>query len=340
MAVNPLEGVPLKGTPSKNPTFAPSGKLWPYGGFSFGYARYPGDERLDTRPLADSWHEPPQGSTTVPLNLVNASNSHKTPRPRGLLGITTYGRRSLKSAVWLLENNFKHLPLTFATLTLPPLDRPARQALSGSWSEVLRQLIQWVNRELKGNGLPPLVVSCSEIQPERFEKTGEAYLHLHLVWPNRAKKSGSWGVDVKRLRAFWHSLIERQAGITLRQPPNVKILPCTKSPGKELGKYLSKGGKALQAVIQDLGPENCPSTWWNLSGEMRSLVKDALIAGGAVGALIESWLAWAQDEDSSDLFTWTRPIKVEIDGLERVIGHTGELTPAANQDAHGMLISR
>lgn len=336
---NPLSGRDWEGLPSQAPSYSPSGTLWPNGEFSQGWARRPGDERLDMRSLADSWDETEGGGgAPPPLDLVNPTNSHKTTRQRGELGITTYGRRMLRNGVFLLRENFPNHPLTLGTLTLPPLQSSDRRELSGQWGEVVRQTIQYLTRQLQRKGLPPLVLSCSEIQPSRLETEQGAYLHLHLIWLNPPKKKGGWGVDADRLRSFWASLIRRLVDDPTLPVPNIDLQVVRGDVAREMSKYLSKGSDCLRKAAEDLGLENMPRTWWNMSKPLRDLVKGAIVSGANVGTLILEWLQYDQGLAEVGLFLWCRPITVEMDGRDVTLGHTGQLTPDLNQDAHALLV--
>ena len=338
---NPLSGRSWEGLPSQAPSYSPSGTLWPDGEFSQGWSRSPGDERLDMRSLADSWDDGlgSLGGAPPQLDLVNPTNSHKPPRQRGELGITTYGRRMLRNGVYILREQFPNHPATLGTLTLPPLPTKDRRELSGQWGEVTRQVIQWLIRELHRKGLPPLVLSCSEIQPSRLETVGEAYLHLHLVWLNPPRSQGGWGVSADRLRSFWHSLICRLTGLSDLPTPNVDLRVVRGDISRELSKYLSKGSQRLAQAAADLGVENMPRTWWNMSKALRDLVKGAIIRGGHVGTLILEWLQYDSGLGEAGLFLWCRPITVDMDGRPVTMGYTGQLTRDLNRDAHDLLIS-
>ena len=337
---NPLSDRHWLGVPSTSCNFSPSGKLWPNGEFSQGWDRHPGDEPLDMRSLADSWDENEGGGgATPPIDLVNPVNSHKPKGLRGSLGITTYGRRMLRNGVYILRQRFPNHPLTLGTLTLPPLQSMHRRELSGQWGEVVRQTIQWLIRQLQRKGLPPLVLSCSEIQPSRLETEGGAYLHLHLIWVNPPRRQEGWGVPAEGLREFWSSLISRVSGQSDLPIPNIDLQLVRGDIARELSKYLSKGSDCLRKAAEDLGPENMPRTWWNMSKPLRDLVKDAIVSGGQVGTLILEWLQYDQGLGEVGLFLWCRPIKGDFDGREVTLGHTGQLTPDLNKEAHALLVS-
>lgn len=337
---NPLATIALKGTPSRNPSLTPSGRLWPNGEFSQGYRRSPGDERLDMRSLADSWgDERGGGGDTPPLDLVNLPNSHKRRSQRGELGITTYGRRMLRNGVYTLKERFPRHPLTFCTLTVPDLPGDGRRELAGNWGEVVRQTLQWLTRQLAHQGLPPLILSCSEIQPSRLENGGGAYLHLHLVWVNPPRLRGGWGVSVNRLRTFWDRLLARITDNPRLPQANIDLKMAKGNIAKELSKYLSKGSSVLSKAATDLGLENFPRTWWNMSKALRDLIKGAILQGYEVGALILEWIEYDRGLEEDGIFQWIREIYAEIDDRQVQIGNTGQLVPALNLEAHSLLVS-
>ena len=338
--LNPLANLPLSGIPDRGPTLTPSGRLWPNGEFSQGYKRSPGDEPLDMRPLANSWgDEQGGGGDTPPLDLVNLPNLNKRTTQRGELGITDYGRRMLRNGVHILKERFPNHPLTLATLTLPPLQTSDRRELSGSWGSAVHQTLQWVQRELKRKGLPPLVLSCSEIQPSRLETEGGAYLHLHLVWVNPPRRSAGWGVSSERLRAFWDDLLRRVTGLDDLPTANIDLQWARGDISRELSKYLSKGSSVLSKAAEDLGVENLPRTWWNMSKALRDMIKSAILVGHPVGQLLLEWIEFDRGQGEEGLFLWVRDIYAEIDDRRVQLGTTGQLTPDLNREAHSLLVS-
>lgn len=327
---NAIADLPLRGVPSKYSRFYPSGRIWPSGDFSLGYTKSSPDERLDCRHPGDNpdgWFEgDPHGGD--PLVLVNASNSHKTRTPRGINGITGFGRKMLKSAVTQLFRDFPHHRPTFATLTLPDLPREIRQHLSANWAEVVRQTIQYLTRCLKAARVPQLVISCSEFQPKRLLNSGgEAYLHLHLVWPNPPRRN-AWAVDVLRFQVWFTRLISRLADYPLPCLCNCDLKMAKSNCAFELAKYLSKGGAVLGKALEDLGPENMPHTYWNLSKAARDKVKSEVKTGRDIGSYLESCLNYGFEFDCLDtLFARLRNIDLAIGEALITVGWSGELSP-------------
>lgn len=330
----------LRGIPNPSPSLSPSGRLWPNGEFSVGWHRHRPDEPLDNRPLADSWgDERGEGGAPPPIDLVSVPNSHKPRAQRGELGITTYGRRMLRNGVYTLRERFPNLPLTLGTLTVPPLLLADRRELAGRWGEVVRQTIQWLSRELQRKALPPLVLSCSEIQPSRLATDREAYLHLHLIWVNPPTAPVEWGIDADRLRAFWDNLLRRITGVENLPSANIDLKYARGDVARELSKYLSKGSSVLAAAAKDLGRENLPRTWWNMSQPLRDLIKAAILCGSEVGRLFLEWIEYDKGQAECGLFLWLRDIYQEIEDRQVLFGHTGQLSPPLNEDAHEILVS-
>lgn len=292
------------------------------------------------RSLADSWgDEGGGGGGPPPIDLVNPINSHKPKAQRGQLGITTYGRRMLRNGVYTLREKFGRRPLTFCTLTVPDLPGDGRKELAGNWGEVVRQAIQWLSRSLIRQGVEPLILSCSEIQPSRLENGRGAYLHLHLLWPNPARKQGEWGVDADDLRAWWAKLLRRITDNPSLPTPNIDLVVARGNIAKELSKYLSKGSSVLSKAAQDLGIENLPRTWWNLSKPLRDMIKSAIIQGNEVGTLLLEWIQYDRGLGEEGIFEWVREIYAEIEDRQVQIGHTGQLCPDLNAEAHTLLVS-
>ena len=184
-----------------------------------------------------------------------------------------------------------------------------------------------------------MILSCSEIQPKRLENDGGAYLHLHLLWPNPSRRRGEWGVDADDLRSWWAKLLRRLTDIPSLPTPNVDLVVAKGDIAKELSKYLSKGSSVLGKAAEDLGIENLPRTWWNMSKPLRDAVKAAILQGQEVGALLLEWIEYDRGLGEEGIFQWVREIYAEIEDRQVHIGNTGQLIPALNLEAHTLLVS-
>jgi hypothetical protein len=265
---------------------------------------------------------------TGPLDLTNARNSHTVanrPEKYGKLGITGFGRKMVKSAATLVQK-MPHKRVTFATVTMPTLPKQLRRELALCWPEFLRQLLQWLSRQLKRQGLPPLVCSVTEIQPKRLAEHQEAYLHLHLVWPNHWAKSGNWAIDVDRLRSWCAEFLQGKGLWCEGAWVNVDTKQVEKTAAGYLSKYMSKGSDELHQFAEDCGWDAVPGQWWNLTAPLRALVKKYTRKGQQVGELLECMLSYVWNTGDMSGFHWLHEICLQYEGRSIQVGWFGALT--------------
>lgn len=283
---------------------------------------------------AEAWVPASEGRKAEPLDLTYASNSHsaaKRPEKYGRNGITSYGRKMVKSGAAILEK-MPGKRLTFATVTMPSLPQTLRAELAKAWPEFVRQLLQTLCRWLKRVGLPALVVSCSEIQPGRLEKYSEAYLHLHLVWPNHWAKAGNWAIDVDDLRSWVSDFLQRRGLWCEGAWVNVDTQQVKKSAAGYLAKYMSKGVAEIEAMAADCGWNAIPSQWWNMTGPLRSLVKKYTRSGGSVGRVLDMVVTYVFHTGDMEGIEALSECTMELDGRTVGVGWRGRVTQALRKD--------
>lgn len=233
------------------------------------------------------WRDAVEQESRLSLGLSSLCNSHKTPR-RGLKGITSLGRRTVRSGAVLLEKEFGKKRLGLLTVTVPPLGEICERLLNFYWAELVRRFVQEVGREYErrtGKGFE--YVNCTEIQERRYQRTGSLGLHLHLLYPCRGLKGGFY------LSAnFFRTLLRRTIlavltkalsdcsleGTPLPEVDTSAAVDCQvvrKSAAGYLGKYLSKGGKILSAVARTPDADSLPAQWWGISSSLRKRVRSA-----------------------------------------------------------------
>lgn len=275
-----------------------------------------------------------EDETSGPLDLTNARNPHsaaKRPEKYGKLGITGYGRKMVKSAATLIQK-MPGKRTTFATVTMPTLPRHLRRELALAWPEFVRQLVQWLSRQLKKQGLPPLICSVTEIQPGRLSEYREAYLHLHLVWPNHWAKEGNWAIDVDCLRSWCSEFLQRRGLWVADAWVNVDVKRVKKTAAGYLSKYMSKGSDELLAFAEDCGWDALPGQWWNLSKPARDLVKKWTRKGEAVGRLLECVLDYVWNTGDMSGFHWLQECMMELVDRAVSVGWYGVVTAAHRKD--------
>lgn len=271
------------------------------------------------------------------LDLTTPANSRKgaaRPEKYGKGGITGYGRKMVKSAATLIQK-IPGKRLTFATVTMPPLPAEMRRELALLWPDLVHRLLEWLGRRLKSQGLPPAIVSVSEIQPGRLEKYLEAYLHLHLVWPNHHASFGNWAVSAVDVKTWCSEYLQRKGVWTADAWVNVDVQRVKKTAAGYLAKYMSKGSEEIEKFAQDCGWDAIPGQWWNMTKTARQLVKKYTREGDEVGALLESVVYHALECQELDPFYVLQPAIVDYDGKERIAGWYGVMT----QDLRRQLVS-
>lgn len=318
----------VSGLNSSGPNFYPSGTLWPHGEWSFGYGR---DE-----PESGEWHENPLdvspraeeritagGSAgALPLDLSDAPNSHNRSK-RGLNGITGYGQQMIKACGFLMGEKWPQHRKTLGTITLPPMSDQARREVVQAWPDLTRELLQWLSRRFERQGLPPVVCSVSEVQPERLTAQNEAYLHWHLLWLNLPGKSGNWAVDPCDLRAWLESVLCRKVPSYPGGFINVDVKRVRGEAARYLAKYMSKGKQQVEEAVEDWGEDCCPSTWWNMTKPARDAVKAATHKGRAAGAILEVTLDHAWSAGIESTYEYIRHIEIEVANRMITVGWRG-----------------
>lgn len=332
----------LKGLPNRTGVKRLSGKLWPTGEFSYGtYTERP-DERLDDRRVEGHWEDAP-----APLDSTNLPNSHIAPQcplsagPEGTRkqskkrgkygkrGITGYGKKMLKSGGKMLQDNPRNYRLTFATVTLPPLSPDQRKEVSEEWGKLLNRLMQFLGRALERQGLPKAIAGATEVQPGRLRETSEAYLHVHLIWPNHQSKNRGWAVCPNTVRTWLIKYLAKHHGVEGIDYINIDVQRVKSNAAGYLAKYISKGSEDVDAVIEDVGLEGLPGQWWSMTRLLKEWVWLAMSAGPETGQTLAQWLNWAFDYDNFELFRYIYHVEVPINGALVTVGYRGGLTPEA-----------
>ena len=278
----------------------------------------------------------------TPLTLAHVRNSHtgKSCRAQyGLKGMTGYGKKMVRSAATLIERWATRRRTTFCTISMPDLPQAQRVRLAELWPEYLRQLIQFLVRRLERQGLLPAICSVTEVQPKRLADGGQAYLHLHLVWPNPPSRYGSWAVSALAVRSWSESFLRRNGLFPDGSWVRCNVQTVKKSAAGYLSKYMSKGQSDIAAMAEDLGWEAIPRQWWNMSKACRDMVKGELRHGDAVGRLILATVdgIFSGHLPFADCLWALHEVMLDIDGAPRGVGWRGAMKEGYRKDLMQML---
>lgn len=209
-------------------------------------------------------------------------------KKRGSKGITSRGKKMVKSAASLLEDRNGRGRLSLICCTLPSVADDGIPSLTNvsadefehlvlNWPEIERQFWQKVKRRLEFYGLPTDYVAVTEVQENRFfGKRREIALHIHGLLCGR-HPGKDWSISVAEFRAIWESIISNFIGRPISLPAGTQIDGLRKSCKAELGKYLSKGCKITQAIIDAGKGHMLPKSWYRLSKSLRAEVKAKMV---------------------------------------------------------------
>ena len=261
------------------------------------------------------------------LGSSDATKSHSEVEraKRGSKGISSYGRKMVRNACYLLERRYGRECLAFLTFTLPSMTREENEQVCAEWAEIVRITMQSLRRKLRSVGLPGHIVGCVEVQPQRFERDKGMPLHLHCTF--KAKKSKwvkGWPIQPAEYREIWRRAVCARVP-SLRfsiwnAAENVKGV--RKSAEAYLGKYLSKGVEDL-AKVEEMGLGHLlPSAWWVCSAELKECIKANTIYSSDVAEFI---LARKNDQGQWAVVDYIGEVRIVHEGQEICLAYYGRL---------------
>lgn len=237
---------------------------------------------------------------------------------KGLNGITRRGKHLVKSGGKYLEEGSRPKTVVFATCTLPGGPEATLEA-AAAWPAIVNRFRVSMSRELGKHGLPPHFLGVTEIQERRFLREGGMPLHLHFVFIGRHHQYQPWAITCDRMRLLWARAVS--GGDTAREidpsdwKPSVDMQMVRSSVAGYLGKYMSKGVKAIQTVTKEnpVLVEFLPSHWYFCTEGLRKAV-DRKTAYGEIHA--DAIAAMVTGPRPELFFRWIKEVEI--------VGGTGE----------------
>lgn len=216
-------------------------------------------------------------SRRLPLGLSVATNSHRPRTKRGQNGITGLGKKKIRSAAVVVAKSVKRNCTTFATCTVPTVTKDENELICTNWSELIRQLKQEIMRSLKRAGITNQdYFYVSEIQEKRYQQHGLLTLHLHMVFQGRSHHKANWAISKEKLKAIWARLLSKLLDRAVNCDQATRVESPRGSLVKELGKYLSKGGKVLGDVKANGDQDLLPPSYWGVSRKLNKKINAAV----------------------------------------------------------------
>ncbi len=315
-------------------------KLWPNGEISFHLPR-----RMKEPPLVPvgptenrsiwAWWIAARGlgSAVEQALLMGLSNVRNFDRPlnrsprNGLKGITSLGQRRVRNACFLLAKEAGQHRLTFSTVTIPDLNDDDMMKIHAEWHKVIERYRLLLSRHLKRCGLNGDVVGVSEVQEKRYAKSGFPTLHGHFVFIG-ALPRGGWVLSPGRHDDIWRKSIQSVlCGPVQSVATACQLKRVEKSAEGYLGKYLSKGGSAIAAIIEDGFEWALPKQWWSCS---RSLVRRICSQMRYFNEGVPWLIAQGVDRNEA-VWEFYKVVTIEMPNGELIdVGSYGKLSPRAN----------
>lgn len=268
-----------------------------------------------------------QGRGQTPSLDKGAKSDQESPGRHGLRGMTKKTQAHVRELLVTFERLVPKELTTFATVTLPDMGPKANQKLHQDWSKFQQIFLKELGREQARHGIEPLHVAVSEVQPKRFKRTGEPYLHLHLVFQGRLKGK-TWALSTAWVRQLAARVIRHIVGIECNTAPVCRLEKVMKSVASYLSKYMSKGSEVVEEAIKEGYETWLPHQWFRSS---RRLVQQA-----------RAWTHILTDEDYSfwqsavdkDPGVWKAVFPVEIaldEKTSQIVAMAGYLTEKVQQ---------
>ena len=240
------------------------------------------------KPIGFSKPDSPLGLSSV---TKSRTPSPQAAKPKGRKGITTHGKDMVKDMACLLEREYDRRQLSFGTATLPSLPDDDLYQVQVHWSEICNRFFEELGRHFKRKGLEWRYLYCSEIQPKRWLSRREVGLHLHWLCVGRSNPWEDWAITPSEVAAIWARVLGRVLGYEPDCTKATRVEIPRKSVKRELGKYLSKGCKVVQEIVNAGLGDRLPNAWWGgLTALKREVFAQTFVFDSQVAEAIQSRL--------------------------------------------------
>lgn len=266
-----------------------------------------------------------------PLFTSAPKSSQKKRGTYGKHGITSFGRRVCKNSALLLERKYGRKRLGFGTCTLPGMGKEVLSTIISNWGDIVRRFYQKIRRLYKKRDAEFNYVGCTEIQESRFERTGLAVPHLHFVYVAKANLHNGYTCDTREFYEAWNASVNEVLVLRGQAPVmgidghkgSVEVKGVRTSAGNYIGKYISKGCKVVQAMIE-AGFEQFPKQWWNASMQCKKMFKSSLIS--MTSELCSSIMYGLDAYMEAEMIIWANFVTVPVGDELRTTGVVGRMS--------------
>jgi hypothetical protein len=186
-------------------------------------------------------------------------------------------RRKVRSLAVILEERARLDNVSLLTNTIPPTTEDELRRICSDFPQICRVYFQRLSRHLKRAGLSGDYVAVVEIQEKRYQKWGMVVPHLHICFQGRKSRYSEWVLSKTEAAAMWQAVLSHFLGRDLDCSAATRIEKPRKSLKREMGKYLTKGGKLLEQIVKAGKGDFLPSQWNYQSKELGQVEKSRRI---------------------------------------------------------------
>jgi hypothetical protein len=173
--------------------------------------------------------------------LVSCQKSEHATRKYNLTGITSYGRRSLRNASYLLAKKYTHRKLGFYTCTLSSVSKESLKILIDNWSDISHRFFQELQRySINTKGQKYEYLYCVELQLKRSQRVGLPIPHIHWLAPAFVRRTNKFIISADKIRDIWASVVSYYISEDCSYESSIDCQLVKADAGRYLSKYISK----------------------------------------------------------------------------------------------------
>lgn len=202
-----------------------------------------------------------------------------SPRPsrKQSLSMSSSMKRNIRNAVFMLEYKYKKECLSFLTLTLPALSQSDLAKCCQEWGRMTDNFLKYLSRALRGSGIEPEYVYCTEIQSKRLHTRGEYAPHLHIVYRGKQTVRSPWATTPRDVRKAWGKIISSVLSHSEFSTASLENLQRIKySASRYLSKYISKSSNCLPKSDGSSAVTRLRTHWGGMARSLARLLRSSI----------------------------------------------------------------
>lgn len=208
-------------------------------------------------------------------DVIDDVKGRLKPRaPKGLKGLTSRAKRTVRNAAHLIEKRYGRARSVFATATMPALPVEQLRVLHENWGKVVEIYRLGLRRTLQKEGLRGEIVTVSEIQPKRHKNTGLPVLHIHSIFCG-VTRTGKFALTPKKHDDLWYNALSALIDIERNEiASSCNLQRVKKSASGYMAKYITKGAEAIAEAVASGFSGWLPKHWWNCTRTLSRAVRE------------------------------------------------------------------